>query len=144
MANNSATINGTEYGFVDLKVIIPGSSVPSDGVIGIKYKTKREKKNIKGRGGKPVARARGSKDHEGSITVLQSVVEALEAQLGPDEDLTDLAPFNITVSYAMDGGTVKTDRLEFVEFTEYEKGLKEGDTNMEIELPLIIGNIKRS
>jgi hypothetical protein len=136
-------INGTEYGWVDVRVILPGSTVPVDGVIGIKYKLKREKKNIKGRGGKVVARGRGSKDYEGSITVLQSVFEAIQAGVAAGKDITDIAPFTITVSYAMEGGgTVKTDRLTYTEFTDVEKGMKEGDMNAEIEIPLMIGEIE--
>jgi len=135
-------INGTEYGWVDVKVILPGKSVPVDGITAIRYKVKREKKNIRGRGSRPVARGRGMKDYEGGITLLQSEVEALQRSVGPGKDLTDIAPFTITVAYAMEGGPITTDHLVFTEFTEYEKGLKEGDFNMEIELPLMIGDIE--
>ena len=41
-----------------------------------------------------------------------------------------------------EGGVVKVDTLVDCEFTEVKKGLKTGDMNMEVELPLIIGDIK--
>ena len=137
----NATINGTEYGWVDVKVILPGSTSPVNGIMGISYSTMREKKNIKGRGGRVVARGRGSKDFEGSITLLQSEVIALERAAGSGKDLTDIAPFPVTVQYAIEGGPVVTDRLMYCEFGKYEKALKEGDMNMEIEVELIIGDI---
>jgi len=58
-------------------------------------------------------------------------------------DPTDIRPFQIVVAYApVEGGVITTDLLDDVEFLELEKTIKTEDLNMEIELPLIIGEVK--
>ncbi len=135
------TINGSEYGWADVNVILPGSTRPVENITGIEYDTAREKKNIRGRGSRPVSRARGSKEYTGSVTLLLSEVIAMQAGLPAGKDLTDLAPFPITVSYAQEGGPITTDRLVYCEFTKIPKALKEGDLSSEVKLELVIGEI---
>jgi len=47
-------INGQEYAWEDVQIVMLGR--PVIGVVEISYKTMREKKNIMGRGSRPVAR----------------------------------------------------------------------------------------
>lgn len=134
-------INGIEYAFQDVKVQMLGK--PVIGCTGVEYTTKREKVNIMARGSKPVARGRGPKNFEGKIMVLQSELEALQVLAGAGNDITNIGMFDVVIAYAPDeGGVVKVDTLVDCEFTEVKKGLKTGDMNMEVELPLIIGDIK--
>ncbi len=134
-------INGTEYAWEDIQVKLPYSPNPLEGIIGISYKTAKEHKNIYGRGSKPVARGRGRKTFDGSIKILQSTLEAWQAALPVGKDITDVNIPVIPVGYAPEAGLATTDMLQHVRVNEIPKGMEEGDTNMEIELPLTIGNI---
>ena len=134
-------INGFEYSYEDISTVFAGKLLT--GFTAVKYKVKKDHKNIYGKGAKPVAMGRGKKEYDGSsVTVLQSELEAIQAQLPDGKDLTDLAPFTLTVSYAPEGGKITTDTLLFCRVMDYEKGMKSGDGNMEIELQLMVGDIK--
>lgn len=132
-------INGFEYSWEDISATLAGKLLV--GFVAVKYKSSKEHKNIYGRGSEPVAMGRGKKDYNGSVTINQSEFEALQAKLPKGKDLTDLAPFTVTVAYAPEGGAITTDELTFCRIGDFEKGMKQGDANMEIELPLIIGKI---
>ena len=70
--------------------------------------------------------------------MLQSELEAIQRQLKPDEDITDLPAFNITVAYVpKDGFNVVTHILEGVEFTEDPREIKQGDKFQEIVTPIM-------
>lgn len=128
-----------EYSWSDIEMTMLGRVVI--GFRKISYTEKQTKTNIYARGNKPVARTRGNKEYEGSVMLLQSEVESLQAELAAGKSLNDIGPFDITVSYAPASGNIKTDILKACEFTEITKGMSQGDSNMEIELPIIIGDI---
>lgn len=137
-------INGYEYGYQDIRIYFLGKEVV--GATSITYKTTREKENVYARGSKPVARRRGQKVYEGSIGLLQSELEALAVRAGKNKDITDIGMFDVIVTYAPEdgNGVIITDILKDCEFTEVEKAMSSGDMSMEIELPIIIGDIKYS
>ena len=61
----------------------------------------------------------------------------------PNNDILSLS-FDLVASYVpLDGGQIVTDILKHVEFTEVKKGMKQGDKNMIVELPIIFTDIKR-
>lgn len=133
-------INGNEYAWEDLELVMLGR--PVIGLLGVEYSEEQVKTNIYGRGNKPVARTRGNKTFPGSITLLQSEVEALTAAAGQGKSLNDLPPFDITCAYAPKrGGAITTDVLRDVEFTAVPKAINQGDPNMTVQLPIIIGGI---
>lgn len=133
------SFNTTEYAFSDVEVRFLGRTIV--GFQGVSYKVTQSKTNIYGRGNKPVARSKGNKEYEGSVKVLQSELEALQIAAGYKKDICDIAPFDIVVSYQVDGGLATTDTLIGCEFTEQPKEINQGDTNMEVELPIAIGDI---
>ena len=133
-------INGQEYSFADVRVNILGRSV--EGLRGVRYNTTRDHQNVKGRGARNVAMAKGGKDHEGSVSLLQSEVEAIQRSLSPGKDLTDIPPFPIVVAYAPEDGTATTDILEGCRFRAVPKNLTVEDANQTIELELAIFNIR--
>jgi hypothetical protein len=135
-------INGTEYGWEDIQVILPGNTSPIDGVTAISYKGTKKHENIFGRGNKAVALGRGQEEYSGSFTLLQSVVEAIQRTLPPGKSLIHLPPFNIVVSYAPENGVITTDTLLQCRVKEMEKGMKSGDTHMEVKMDLAIGDIQ--
>ncbi len=134
-------INNFEYAWEDIKVILPGSSLPSDAVTAIEYNSDKEHTNIYGAGAVPVAMGRGKKEFTGKVTVLQSLLEAMQRSMSAGKDLTDLTPFNITVSYAPEGGVATTDQLVGCRFKKIPKSMKAGDPNQEIEMDLAIFKI---
>jgi hypothetical protein len=130
-----------EYAWADIKVVMLGR--PVIGIRGVRYKVTRTKTNIYALGSKPVARTRGNKEFEGELVLLQSELEAIQKGLAKGQDITDIKPFDIVVSYAPnDGGQIVTDMMKAVEFLEVEKGMNQNDPNMELTLPVIIGDIQ--
>jgi hypothetical protein len=132
-------INGFEYSWEDISISLLKRLIT--GFTAIEYAASKEHMNIHGRGANPVAMGRGRKTYQGSITMLQSEVEAIQAGLPKGKDLTDLAPFKVIVAYAPEGGAITTDELLYCRFTNLPKGMNEGDGNMMVALPLVIGNI---
>jgi hypothetical protein len=134
-------INGNEYAWEDLQVVMEGKAQPLNGVVEIEYTTKKEHSNIYGKGDKPVAMGRGKREYSGKIVLLQSEFEAIQRSLPGGSDVTQKLPFSITVAYAPAGGEETTDQLTYCRINEVKKGMKTGDGNQLIELPLTIGNI---
>lgn len=134
-------INGNAYSWEDVKLLFDGTTVPLIGVFDIRYSTTREHLNIHGAGAKPVEVAKGKKDFNGSIGLLQSALTALQATVPAGKDLTDLT-YGLVVSYAPESGAPSTDKLIYVRFGEIPKGLGVDDPYMRITLPMIIGDIK--
>ncbi|TAE60980.1 MAG: hypothetical protein EAY68_10040 [Bacteroidetes bacterium] len=131
--------NSEEYHFCEMTIVAGGR--PLAGALGIKYKITREVNHIYAKGRDPHARNKGKATYAGSLKLLQSEGQALE-EAAPDGDVTKLT-LKITVAYAPElGGTIKTDHIINVDFTDYEKGMFEGDTNMTIEMPFKAGKIK--
>jgi len=131
-------INGNEYAFEDMQVVINGISL--EGFVDVRYGATKEHSNVHGRGNKPVSMARGKKDAKpGKLTILQSEFEALQKATPPGMDPTDWVPFIMTVSYAPAGGVPVTDVVPFCRVTDWEKGMSTEDGNMTIELALTTG-----
>lgn len=132
--------NSNEYAWRDLKVVIAGR--PTTGIRGLKYKTSRTKTDIYASGDDPHTRTVGNKQYTGEIMLLQSEVEALIEAAGPGRDLTDIR-FDVIAGYAASlTSRIKTDILENVDVTEFEKGMEQDDPNMVVTLPIMIGKIK--
>ena len=134
-------VNGNEYSWEDISILIPGKATPVRGITDIMYTVKKDHTNIYGKGDKPVAMGRGKKEYEGEITLLQSEVEGMLSTLLPGQDITNIPAGIVTVAYAPIGGVSVVDQLLFVRFKEMPKGMKTGDGNMEVKIPLMIGDI---
>lgn len=129
-----------EFGWPDIQIVFAGR--PIVGCTEIKYKTKAERDFIYGLGKKPVAYADGQAMAEGSITLLQSEFEALVRSLAPGKSVTDIPPFDIIIAYINEDDVAVKDIVKSVLLTEYEKGGKKGDLNMEISLPFKAAEIQ--
>jgi hypothetical protein len=133
--------DSNEYSWADIQVFMLGR--PVVGIRGVRYKVSRTKTNIYALGSKPVARTRGNKEFEGELILLQSELEALQEGLKKGQDITDIKPFDIVVTYApTNGGKITTDIVKGAEFLEVEKGMNQNDPNMELTLPVIIADIQ--
>lgn len=129
-------INNREYEWGDITVFVLGR--PVKGITGIEYTSKRSKESRYGQGVEPKSIQRGRREYEGTITLMQSEVIALNkaAQQGGYKDLLDVE-VDIVVSYASDNGIVATDSILQASFSELPKGMKEGDLQSEHALPFV-------
>lgn len=131
-----AVFNSNEYAWVDIKVVLLGREV--EGLRGIEYKVKRQKEALYAAGKKARGIQKGRKEYDGTITILQSELIALDraAQEKGYEDITDI-DFDVIVSYLPESGVITTDKVMGASITEIPRGMKEGDLQMEIALPFI-------
>ncbi len=130
--------NSKEYAFVDLSVAFLGR--PVGGLRAIEYKVTRQQEALYGAGREPRSIQKGRKGYEGTITLLQSELIALNraAKIASpfNTDVTDIE-FDVIVSYAPEGGLITTDRILNVSIGELPLGIKEGDLFQEIALPFV-------
>lgn len=131
----SIVLNQREYAWGDIIIFLFGQ--PVAGVRGIEYKKKKEKNFLHAAGRDPRAIQHGKRENEGSITLLQSELAALErsAKAKGYRDILDV-DFDIIVTYSS-AGIVTVDRIMLASLSEAPKTMKEGDQNMEITLPFI-------
>ena len=135
-----ATFSSKQYSWCDLAIAFGGRLL--EGVTEIEYTEKQEKDFLWGRGCKPHAIIGGNKTYDGKITIWQSELEAMTRD-SKNKDVLGLE-FNIIVSYVpSDGGQMVTDILKNVQITDVKKGLKQGDKNMLVELPVLFTDVKR-
>lgn len=134
-------INGINYSWGNVKLILFGT--PIVGITKIDYKTKQKKENQYGAGYEPVSRGYGNKEYEGSIEIYTDELKRIIA-LAPNRDLMQIPPFQIQVVFEdATGVLVTTDVLEMCEFMEEGLSVSQGDTKILTSLPLAIGAIKR-
>lgn len=125
-----------EYAWIDVKVILMGKEV--GGLRGIAYKSKRQTEALYAAGKKARGIQRGKKEYEGTITLLQSELIALNnvAKQKGFDDISDIE-FDAVVAYAPEGGVISTDMIIGIAVTEVPTEIKEGDLYQEIALPFI-------
>ena len=134
-------INGVNYSWANIKLILFG--VPVVGITKISYKTKQKKENQYGAGYEPVSRGYGNKEYEGSIEIYTDELKRI-INSAPNRDLMAIPPFNIDIVFE-DGnsGFLTQDKLQMCEFTEEGLDASQGDTKLLVSLPLVIGKIVR-
>jgi len=132
---------GNEYAWKDVTIAFLGR--PVTGIRGIEYKTKQQTEALYAAGSKARCIQKGKIEIEGTITILQSEMNALNltAKAAGYTSATELN-FDIIVCYVSEDGVVTTDKLEGVSLTEVGHGIKEGDLYQEHALPFIAMDIK--
>lgn len=138
-----AFINGRQYEFADLSLILGGRDVI--GFRGIKYSEKQEKEALYGKGNKPLSIQKGNVSYEGEITLFQSELETLKLLAREQTGRSSIMSLNlnaiVTYGNPLKGDAMITDRLYGIQFTEDAKELKQGDKFMEVTLPFICTDI---
>lgn len=136
-----ATFNSKEYAWVDVNVVLLGK--PVVGLRGIEYKSKRQKEALYATGKKARGIQMGRKEYEGTVTVLQSELIAMQAAAKAKgyDDVTDLE-FDIIVSYVSESGVVQNDKVVNASITEAPNNMKEGDLYSEHALPFIACDVE--
>lgn len=137
-------INGTRHSWGQIALVLFGR--PVIGITEINYTQTKEKEDFFGAGTSPVHRGQGQKKATASIKLYKYEVDAImaaaKAAAGINADLTDIAPFDIAVTYTPVGSDlVKTDVIKNCEFTEQSVATKAGDRMIEVNLPLITSHI---
>lgn len=138
-------INDREYAWGDATVIL--FARPVLGITGVSYKTKKSKTPLYAAGRSPKSIQHGKYEHDGSITLLQNEVIALNnsaVAAGYKHGLIDV-DFDIIVKYGdATSGKITIDKITCASITEDVSELKEGDANMSITLPFVALNIKKN
>lgn len=135
--------NTDEYAWVDLKLVFGGR--PVTGFRGAKFSEERTVTHIYAAGNKPVARTKGNKVFKGEFKFLQSEIEAMiesaQALKGPLASITDIT-YDATLAFVPElGAPIKVHQLVSVDITGFEMGMMQNDGNMEITLPVMIGDV---
>lgn len=134
-----ADFSTKQYGYHDVSIAYGGRIL--EGVTEFEYTAKRAKSVLRGRGSKGHAITRGDYEYDGKIVIWQSELEAMIRD-APDKDILKLS-FQVTITYAPEeGGQTVTDIIPVAEVSEFKKGMKTGDQNMLVELPIIFYDIK--
>lgn len=129
----------TEYAWEDFSCLIGGKRVKM--IVACKYKKTRSKEYIYGEGSTPQAIGRGNVSYEASVTVKMSELNDMITSAGGD--ITAIEPFTIVHKYQRKGSSrIVTDILYGCEFTEQGKELTQGNTSVEVELPIMPLEIK--
>lgn len=134
------TFSSKQYAWCDISIAFGGRIL--EGATEVEYTEKKEKDYLYGRGCKPHNIVGGNRTYEGKLSIWQSELEAMTRD-AKNKDILNLS-FDLIVAYVPhDGGQIVTDILKGVEFTEVKKGMKQGDKNMIVELPILFLDVKR-
>lgn len=136
--NGVPLINGVLYSWASIKFVV--GTVPVTGITAIKYDEKQNIVDEHGAGAYAVGRGMGNIDFNASITLLMEEIEALQ-KASLTGRLQDLGWFDIIVAFIAVGTVVTTHTLKNCQFKVNGRDAKQGDTKLEKELELAIGNI---
>jgi hypothetical protein len=134
-------INNKEYAWGDITVVVLGR--PIIGITGIEYTAKKVKEQRYGSGRDVKSIQHGRREPEGTITLMQSEVIAMNqaAKQNGYRDALDIE-VGIIVTYASDDGIVSVDKIIGASFSELPKGMKEGDLQSEHAMPFVALDIE--
>ena len=134
-------INAREYAWGDVSIVLFGQ--PVLGIRGLDYNQKKNKEALYAAGRYPKSIQHGRRESEGTLTILQSELIALNksAIAAGYTDILDV-DMDIQVAYADASGITTIDRIVKASFTELPQALKEGDMNQEIAIPFVALDIE--
>jgi len=124
-----------QYGWKDVNVVVLGRTI--EGITDVKVKRTVTKERQYGRGSQTQYILSGNEEISGSVTLLQDELDAINTAVkavNPALDITKVA-FDIVINYENSEGLSATDVVVGAQIEEYEKGMAQGDTHMQIELP---------
>ena len=134
----AVNINGREYEWGDLTLILGGRDIV--GFRGLKYTEKVEREAVYAKGRKPHSIQSRNESFEGEIKMLRSEYDAL-VDAGGGSVLSLSLDALACYGNPSQGNYMITDRIESLRFTEAAKELNQGDKFQEITLPFIALNI---
>lgn len=138
--NGTPLINGMLHSWASIQVAIQG--VPLTGITSIEYEDKQEVVNKYGAGRYPVGRGLGRITPSAKITLYLDEVSALQAKSSTGR-LQDLGMFDILVGYLHPtSGLITYDKIRNCHFGDNSRKIKEGDTDIQVELELVPSHIE--
>ena len=138
--NGTPLINGVLHSWASIQVAIQG--VPLTGLTSIEYEDKQEVVNKYGAGRYPVGRGLGRITPSAKITLYLDEVSALQAKSSTGR-LQDLGMFDILVGYLHPtSGLITYDKIRNCHFGDNSRKIKEGDTDIQVELELVPSHIE--
>ena len=132
--------NGQEVAFLDLSVRVFGSKIV--GLRGLKYTKETEKEALYGAGNQVLGIQTGNEKLEGTLKLLKNDFDKLNdaAVTAGFADIT-YVPYQaivITANYKLAyGRPMRSDILNGVAFSKFDKGMEQNAKFMEIELPFL-------
>lgn len=136
-------INGIRHSWGSIKVNLLGRTVI--GITAIDYDDKQDKKNHYGGGTMPTHRGHGRYEATAKITLESYEVDAIQRALGFGKRLQDIEPFDVVVTFMPKGSDgLITHVIRNCEFLNNKRNMKEGDTNISVELDLLPSHIEWS
>lgn len=134
-------INGIRHSWGSIKVNLLGRTVI--GITAIDYDDKQDKKNHYGSGTMPTHRGHGRYEATVKFTLEAYEVDAIQRVLGFGKRLQDIEPFDIIVTFMPKGSDrLITHVIRNCEFLNNKRNMKEGDTNISVELELLPSHIE--
>jgi hypothetical protein len=131
--SKSSSFNSDEYAWKDITVQI-GDTVLT-GIQGVRYKETRDDQYVYGKGNKPLSIQEGNIAYDGSITILQNELQALE-EAAPEGNILNYKNLQILVAYEKNDAFTM-DIVKGAKFVEREKSFQQNAPNMTIELPIM-------
>lgn len=132
---------GRAYDWQQCRIVLFGRELV--GVTAIEYGVKKDVKNNYGAGGEPVSQGAGRKDYEGKIDLDIKEVLGILCAMGLPGDLTDIPAFDVVVIWGDDTENVTvTDVLIGCRFMEQKYSVKEGNSTVNVSIPLAIMKVQ--
>lgn len=119
------SVNGKQYDWEDISILGPQGVMAN--ITDISYNDGQSISARYGKGAVPTGYGRQNYEASGSMTIDLEEWERFKRTLG--RTVYDHVPFNITVSYAMDGASTITDKLKSVKITKVSTSNSQGGEN---------------
>lgn len=136
-------INGIAYGWSDVSVKLQGLEL---NLQGIDYGDEQEKETVYGMGAAPMGYGRGNYKASCKMSMLLDDYEQLEEYCrSRGTKLYALVIPKIIVSYANEGGAIRTDVINKVTIVKVDNKAAQGDKSLTVEVEgLVVGKIVRN
>lgn len=137
--NTTPLINGVAHSWADINIFLLNRTVL--GTTAISYEDEQEMTDNFGAGQFATSRGYGQVKFKATLTLEMKEVERLTDAV-PSGRLQDIPPFPITVSYENAANKTVIHKLLMCQFKGNKRSVKSGDTNVEVELELLVGKIE--
>ncbi len=131
-------INGEAY--IWEQIVFSLFNTPIAGIKAISYEDDQEVQDNYGAGNRPISRGYGNIKCTGSVTLEMIEVEALQ-EASPTGRVQDIPEFDVIVSFQPNIGAIRTHTLKNCRFKKNSRGMKQGDMQIDVELPFVVGEI---
>lgn len=134
-------VDSRNFSWAEVEIRVAGLLLTA--VQGLTFNNKREFEYLYGKGSAPLAIKSGNESTDGSITVLQSDLEALK-DTAPDGDLTRLRNVDIQAAFRNEDGAMVRYSLTGVQFTENQIEINQNDKQVKVQVPFMALGLKRA